>query len=230
MSKTYLFTVLILAFTLTSAMGQETDGAKKKLKGKDRLLIGITTDMWLNSPSGVETKVFSPGFNVAMVYDYPLGTSSFSLAGGLGFSSYNIHSNSQPKTQRDGNGDPSGTYLDIIPDSVDYKKNKLSVNYIEIPVEVRFRSRGDKSYRRFGVAAGFKAGLLVQSHTKYKDDGLKIKLYDVNFLNKLRYGPTFRVSYGKISLFGFYSLTSLFEDGKGPDLTPFSAGILIVPY
>lgn len=233
MKRTYIASALILVMSVFTAVAQDSikvEGAKKKLRGKDRLMIGMSLDNWLNSPSGVEPRVYSPGFNVALVYDYPLAKSSFSLAGGLGFSSYNIHSNAQPKTLRDDEGEAIGTYFEAFPDSIDYKTNKLSVNYIEVPVEIRFRSRGDKSYRRFGLAAGFKVGYLVQSHTKYKDESIKFKYYNINFLNNFRYGPTVRVSYGKISLFGFYSLSDLFEEGKGPDVTPISAGIFIVPY
>ncbi len=127
------------------------------------------------------------------------------------------------------------TSMTAIPDSIDYKKNKLSLNYLEIPFELRFRSKPDKSFRRLSIAAGFKAGYLIQSHTKYKGDDAngnetKFKTFNIANLNKLRYGPTFRMGYGKVSLFGYLSISELFQEDKGPIAYPFSAGIMIIPY
>lgn len=208
----------------------EESEPQKKSPAKDRLMIGMTLDNWLNAPSYIKNKIYSPGFNAAVMYDLPFGKSTFSLAGGVGFSSFNAHSNGRLFYVLDSTGTVAETNLVEIPDSVDFKKNKLSLNFVEIPVELRFRSKPDKSFRRFTVSAGFKIGILVQSHTKYKDDGIKLKTYYIPNLENFRYGPTFRIGYGKVSLFGFYSLTNVFKDGKGTELTPISAGIMIVPY
>lgn len=54
---------------------------------------------------------------------------------------------------------------------------------------------------------------------KYKEDG-EIKQFKnkQNFnLTSIRYGVTARVSVGNVGLFGYYSLTPIFKDGKGPD-------------
>lgn len=226
--------ILLAALAITSyTFAQDTppeSEPEKKSPAKDRLLIGMSLDNWLNAPANIKTKVFSPGFNAAAMYDMPFGKSTFSFAAGVGFSSFNAHSNARLFYVLDTTGTVVETNLLQIPDSVEYKKNKLSLNFVEIPVELRFRSKPDKSFRRFSVAAGFKIGVLVQSHTKYRDDGIKLKTYFIPNLENFRYGPTFRIGYGKISLFGFYSLTNIFKDGKGTELTPFSAGIMVVPY
>lgn len=232
MNKLYL----LLALTLSSvgfAHAQDATTEPEPVKNspaKDRLLIGVSLDNWLNGPACIETKIYSPGFNAAAMYDKPFGKSTFSVAVGLGFSSFNAHSNARPSYILDTAGNVTETVMLDMPDSVEYKKNKLSLNFVEIPVEIRFRSRPDKSFRRFSLAAGFKFGVLVQGHTKYKDDGIKIKTYDIPNLQNLRYGPTFRIGYGKVSLFAFYSLTDVFKEGKGTKLTPVSAGIMVVPY
>ncbi len=39
-----------------------------------------------------------------------------------------------------------------------------------------------------------------------------------------------RIGYGALNLFAEYSLTPLFQDGKGPELTPFNIGITIIGF
>jgi hypothetical protein len=114
-------------------------------------------------------------------------------------------------------------------DSVNYRLNKHSLSFVEIPFELRIRSMKTSTEERkrsnFKVYLGFKAGYLFNIHSKYIDDGLKYKLYTFN--NKLlyHYGPTLRIGFKKITLNAFYSLTPLFIEGRGVPISPFSVGI-----
>jgi hypothetical protein len=44
-----------------------------------------------------------------------------------------------------------------------------------------------------------------------------------------RYGVMTRIGFGKFNLTGYYALTSLFEENKGPDIIPFSIGFSFIP-
>lgn len=226
-------TILAASFIFAlSAVATPTDSTvtkKKPAASKDRILIGGGFANWLNTPAGVTIKFAgSRSFDAAVMYDKPLGTSPISLALGLGFSAQNISTNAQfMKDSLTGN-----TSLVPYADSIysDIKRNKVSMSYLTIPFELRFRSKPDKAYRRWNVAAGFKLGLLVQSHSKYEDSRVKTKSYPVDNLNLLSYGPTFRFGYGQISLYGYYSLSNVFENGKGPWVTPFNFGLVLAPF
>ena len=76
--------------------------------------------------------------------------------------------------------------------------------------------------------------MLISSHTKYVGEGMsfgtyqdkmKVKHYSVPNINKFRYGVTARFGYGPFNLIAYYSLSKLFEDNLGPELTPISVGI-----
>ena len=45
-----------------------------------------------------------------------------------------------------------------------------------------------------------------------------------------RAAASVRIGYGALNLFAEYSLTSLFKDGKGPELTPFNVGLTIIGF
>jgi len=228
MKKSFAFIVAIL-FTLTS-IATPPDSTKTKKKpavAKDRILVGASFANWLNVPSGINVKFAgSRGFDAAVVWDQPLGTSPISLALGVGFSAQNISTNAKYLID----SVTGNTTLVAYPDSADIKRNKISTSYVNIPFELRFRSKPDKEYRRWTVAAGFKFGILVQSHFKKIENGIKTKNYPVDNLNLLNYGPTFRFGYGQVSVYGYYAISNLFEKDKGPWVSPFNFGLMVAPF
>lgn len=74
-----------------------------------------------------------------------------------------------------------------------------------------------------------KGGWLFQDHTKYKDEDMKSKSYNLDHLNAFQYGLTARMGYSKLGVNGYYALSGIFEKDKGPDLVPFSIGISFTP-
>jgi len=53
----------------------------------------------------------------------------------------------------------------------------------------------------------------------------KRKVKDDFNVNPFKYDLIARIGYGKFTMFGTYSLSTLFESGKGPVVYPFTAGI-----
>ena len=111
-----------------------------------------------------------------------------------------------------------------------YKKNKISTSFIEVPVELRFRSKPSNPTRSVKIGIGFKGGYLIDSHTKVKfkeNNRMIFKEKGITNLNRWRYGPTFRLGYGPVSVFGFYNMATFFKTGDGPTANPFSLGLSI---
>ncbi|MBL4587621.1 MAG: PorT family protein [Flavobacteriales bacterium] len=230
-----------LAFGQDAATQTEVEKTKPKPPQKEFILININFDGWLNTPSTIQSTWFaSRGVDIAVLYDYVLGKSNFSLAAGVGFNSHNVKMDAFPTELTTSEGK---SYTQLDPTFFDGKTivtNKISTNFIDIPIEFRFRSNPNKSGKRVSVAAGFKLGWLVQSHTKTRTDedfiynGVnfrnKIKTYDIPNLRKFRYGVTARAGFARFYVNFFYSLTPLFVDGRGTDATPISIGIGYSPY
>ena len=76
----------------------------------------------------------------------------------------------------------------------------------------------------FKLYLGFKAGVLVNDHSKYKNENIKYKVYNLKNVLRYRYGPYIRLGFNKISLVGFYSMTSIFNE-NGENLIPFHVGV-----
>ena len=234
-----LFALLItsLSYSQTEPDTTITDFTKPdKLKKEDFCVIEAYTDLWQNTPSVLKTKTLNRGYNIYFSNDNPLGKSNFSVSYGIGVSAHNMYSNCMPFEVLDTAGIATGkTDFLAIPDNIKYKKNKLTLFYADIPVEFRFRTKNAKANFKFAV--GFKAGYLLQSHTKYEGDRLdnitgdiKYKVFDIPNIEKLRYGITARIGYGRYNVSGYYALTTLFNKGVGPEMFPISVGLAVAPF
>jgi hypothetical protein len=211
---------LFLSATFVFAQEKEPVRIPKFGKKEDRIILNFNWDNWLNTSTGVEVKGFrSRGFSFLLMNEKILGKGNAAIGFGLGFSSQNVHSNTVPSSL------PDGSYTFLSPIGGDYDVNKLSCNFLDAALEVRFRTNQNAKEKRFKVSLGIKGGYLVQSHTKYEDGNGKIKTYDIKNLSKFQYGPTARIAYGNWGLSGYYSLVNLFKDGKGPEVVPVSMGI-----
>lgn len=242
----FIFSVFLATGSLAQEVSTETvadEKPKKKRRPprKEMVLVNLNFDHWLNTPSGISPKWFaSRGVDVAILYDYVIAKSNFSAAAGVGFNSHNIHMEGFPIEYTIKSG---GTYTKLDDSFFDGKEinvNKLSTNFIDIPIEIRFRSNPYKNGKRIAASIGFKLGWLVQSHTKTRTDqdlyynGInfrrKVKTYDVPNLTKFRYGVTARIGYANFYLNFFYSLTPLFIEGRGTEAIPISIGIGVSPF
>lgn len=192
----------------------------------DKLILEITNDMWLDLPQDVKLRGFSPGFKAYFFSDYTFGReSNFSFAWGLGISADNVHSNAAPYQFELPDGSLSEQKLTPFPEEYEYEKNKLVTTYLELPLELRFITKGR---RPFKFAAGFRLGYLLADHQKIIDTDGKRKYYDFNDITTWRYGVSARIGVGKIQATAFYSLVPLIE---GQDqIIPFSIGLAFTPF
>lgn len=192
-------------------------------KKRDRLFIEPHLDQWLEVPEGIEQRAWSLGFDASLMWDFPLGQSPVAFGVGVGFSNFNVHHNGQ-FAEVDSLG---ATTLTPFPDNYEYDKNKLALNYLELPLELRFRSKGRRCFR---FTLGAKVGWMFNASTKTKDDEGTRKFKPVANTLPYRYGVFARVGYSWFSLVGFYSLSPVFEEDKGPELIPLSFGISVSPF
>lgn len=215
-----LLTSLFIGFSAGISLAQNEDRRIWDSPfGEDRFVISLNYDGWMGAES-VEQRTVSLGFDAQIYWDRKFGKSPISIAGGFGISSHNVHHNGF-FTQDTINGSEQ-TVLKAYPANFNYRKNKHSVTFIEVPVEFRLRTNGPNKFKLF---LGFKAGYLVNYHYKFDDDDGKRKFYDLDGINKLRYGLTGRLGYNSFNVFAFYSLTPFLKEGRGDEIIPFSVGL-----
>ena len=157
-------------------------------------------------------------------FSVPLARDRFGLVSGLGleWSNYhfsnnnNITKNTQTHTIESNNLE--GRAL---------KMNRLQTTYLTAPLLMELQLGSGSRDDRIAISAGIIGGLKLGSHTKFKSNDGKQKIKDDFYLQSFRYGVTARVNYDFIGFYFNYYNTPLFIDGKGPELYPFAAGLIL---
>lgn len=229
--KKLLFTLGLIAvsvgvFAQDNVAGAAMGKAKERASySRDFLMIQLSYDGWAQAPDSLGTKL-NRGFNVALMYDFPIKATKFSFAGGLGISTSSVFLDGKVLDMSNGN---STTVRFVSSDT--YKKYKVATTYLEIPLEFRFRQVPDNANKGFKAAIGAKVGMLVNAHTKGKNTlgGEKniIKEQNRRFFNPWRFAATARVGYGNFGVFGAVNLNPLFKDNTGSEIRPYSIGIAL---
>jgi hypothetical protein len=236
MKRLMFLMMLMLGFSTISYAQDEVIELEESIKfvkqeqePRDRFMINLTFDnVFHKATNGFETNWASRGVGLYYMYDIPIKKSRISIAPGLGFSHASYYHNSFMTE------DSAGISFTPIPDykeNDDFKKHKLAVNYLDIPVELRFFSKPSKKGNLFKAAIGFRASVrltAVNKETNKDNDYFKkIKTKGYKDVSIFKGGPTLRIGYGGFNIIAFYSVTELFKKNLGPAMTPFSIGISI---
>jgi hypothetical protein len=222
-----IFTIWMICITFLMpgpGMAQIVNATTKK---RISLGIGLHTDIWMNTPADMNTFAINRGLNVIGTYNMPFGQSNFSAAIGLEISVHNLFWNYRYEGSND------SLQFVKIEDTLSYKRSKLTLPYLEIPLEFRFKSKS-----KFAAAIGFKVGYMIYGHAKYVGDDylfktnntLIVSFKNIHNIEKFSYGPTLRFGYKWFHVTGYYSLAPIFQKGKGPDMYPISIGFMLLPF
>jgi hypothetical protein len=226
------------------------DDDEKKKPGSDRVTAGDTDDEFKHfsgielgingylGPNGVidldkKYDYMEMDYGARSIYwginlfekDFHLYKNYINLCTGLGFG-FNTY---QFRNRISLNPDSSYTWYTN--DSlIDYKKNKLKTSFVQAPLyfDFNFSKDPDKAFHvGLGVLFAYKmTSRTKQTYTINGQDYKEIRKDDYN-INPFRYSAMLRVGYGHVTAFATYSLNTLFEYNRGPELYPFTCGVLI---
>jgi hypothetical protein len=192
--------------------------AQRPLRIVNNLLFELNWNNWTEAPPNVTLQpIRNRGFTFHSMI--PLAERKhLHLATGVGISNTNIFN----REVRRWNFLPNGSVSDLY--NINLKKNKLSLTYAEIPLQVILRPAD--TLRTPKLTLGFKGGILIDNHTKVKDGSgeiSKIKRFDG--VNLFRYGPFARLGFGRWHLHGFYAFSPVFDKENAPDIQQYSIGV-----
>ncbi len=221
--------ISLTAVAQTTTTTSATPPSEVQKPSRDFVMLQFTYEGWANKPDSIKTGGFGRGFNGYLCYDFPITKSSFSFAAGVGVGSANIYLDDQQLRLTDTGA--RGAEVAFIAETTDYKKYKINTTYLEAPFELRYFGNRENRNKGFKAAIGLRAGVLVGAHVKdvRTVDGNKVveKINTKRYFDKYRFSATARIGWGNFSLFGSYNLNTLYKEGSGPDIVPFSLGLCI---
>jgi hypothetical protein len=131
---------------------------------------------------------------------------------------------------------PDSSYTFGVIDSTNtfnYKKNRLKSTFVTVPVLLEFNtSKNPKKafHLAFGVIGGYKLGSRTRQIGTQNDQEIRIIKKDDYNLNPFRVNAHASIGYHNLTLYADYGLTPLFENGKGPELSPFTIGVKLISF
>ncbi len=238
--KKFILSVLLLVAVTSFAQRQEHPFIKRK-PGLMRLYTGLSaptpdspdkfdrfnTDFffntWVGDPNNVSTRFYAIGHNINMMFDIPFSKKSrFGIGIGFGYSHFNIRHDGAFNFLEATDG--SGMFSSLAPYTGENRWiNRTVFNFLEVPFELRFRSRKERGKWKF--YPGFKVGFMVENYNKWRIGQLEFKEFNFADLNRLHYGPSLRIGRDNVFLFGYYDLTTLFTNANSNQLQLVAAGI-----
>ncbi len=239
----WVFLVLITFLSVQYGMSQSTNAKKGSViinKGRPDIPGELGFDLGLVIPSFSDTMKVSQ-FHCTYIspfykYEIFIPHTHFSIVTGLslGLEKYRFNQplTIEKKLDNRGNFVDHLVRLDTVLIYTRIKSSKLAVNYLQIPVEIRFRTNKTYPKNSFMISVGGEVGFMINGHTKYKytqaGNTQTVKLRDQFDLTPIRYGFIGRLGFGNFNFFYYQSLNTLFEKGKLPaanESQPMQVGI-----
>ena len=228
------FTLTLLSFLLiSSAAMAQSDSTKRQITYpalNGHLIVDFGFNFWSGGPDTLSTDVWgSKSVGIYYVGNYRIGNSPFSFSPGLGLS-MEKYAFDETVNLTPGAAGAEIDFLNTTYAGASIDKSKLAATYLEAPIELRFHANRRNPDRGFKVAVGFKAALLLSSHSKVVGDNGEsfTAKYKGDFsLNTFRGSAIGRIGFSGFNLFYEQSITDLFKNGEAPNgqnVTPFKVG------
>jgi hypothetical protein len=119
----------------------------------------------------------------------------------------------------------------FVDNGVDFNRSRLRLTHLVLPVLLRIETNPKRLRRSFHLGVGAYGSLRVGSNLRTRtSEGIKNVERDNFGLNDFNAGLRFELGYGPINLYVKHAFLGLFKENQGPELTPFSMGLILLPF
>ncbi len=118
-------------------------------------------------------------------------------------------------------------YADAESQPYDFKKNRFSTTHFTLPLSIGFETKPWDTDKSFRMSFGYSPGIMLKGKTKIENDKGTDKVKDDFNLAPFRHEANYLIGYGDFNVYASYDVNSMFIEGEGPELHPFSVGLVI---
>jgi hypothetical protein len=203
MLKKILFIIIVANSLFTfSQLKEEKEGYYLE----DQIYLKISYNLLDKLPKNISQSGFSNSFSLGFIRDFPINKQrnfGFGLGVGYGFETY-FHN----LKITDINNTTQFEYF-----NENFDSNKLKINQLEVPFEVRWRTSTVEKYKFWRIYSGIKVNYIFISKSVFNINEKQV-YKNINALNKIQYGLTVAAGYGTFNFFIYYGLSPLFKDAN----------------
>ncbi|PWA06544.1 porin family protein [Flavobacterium psychrotolerans] len=205
------FLNVFLFFTVLNSIAQSTRDlspiiAVDSLYREDQFYLTFTYNSLLNRPSGISQSKFSSGFAGGFLRDIPINNDrTLAIAPGFGLS-YNKYFQDLLVSRTNQTNEYSA-----VPSDKSFRKNKLDQFYVDVPIEIRWRTSTPESHKFWRIYSGFKFSYIIWNKYTHVDAESDYKINLASDFNKLQMGTYLTLGYNTWNFYAYYGLTPLFK-------------------
>ena len=193
---------------------------------EDQIYVSFHYNSLNNTPEDLSQNKFSSSLSLGFIRDLPVNKNrNFGFGLGLGFSRGSYNNNFRILKSN------NNFQIETISDLSNFSKNKWTLNQLEIPFEIRWRTSTATNYKFWRIYTGIKTSYLMGSKSKYNSDLGNETLNNLPF-NKLQHGLTINLGNNTWNIGLFLGLTPLFNDEFAEkhqnikNIKPFKVGLV----
>lgn len=165
------------------------------------------TSTQYQSDSKELSQEFGHSISFALMNEVLFGVSHWSFGYGLGFGAYNYNNNLNIKV----NPTTQLPEYQFLPADSTYDVNRQSLQYIEVPLELRFRTRSNKKGRFLRIYPFIKGGVRVKSLSIFKNGSYSVAQLKLEDTEWWRAAAGIRLGYSIFSLYANYEISSIYK-------------------
>lgn len=208
---------IISIFTTLSIFAQEKEKVEVKdeiqfdavdsLYREDQFYLNITYNALQHRPDGITQNKLSPGFAFGFLRDMPLNKKrTIAIAAGLGYSLGVYNQNLGIRQVAGENA------YQVFDSDVSFSKNKISMHYVDLPIEFRWRDSTPESHIFWRVYTGVKLSYLFYDEYKSAASIGDFKQSNNKDFNQFQYGVYVAVGWNTWNFYAYYGLNPLLKD------------------
>jgi hypothetical protein len=200
--------------------------AVDSLYREDQFYFSFTYNILQQKDLGISQNKFSAGLSGGFLRDMPINESrTVAIAAGLGYALQNYNYD-LVTSEVDGENQYS-----LIETNSGYDKNKLSLHFVELPIEFRWRTSTFDSHKFWRVYTGVKFSYLFYNRSKYVDGSSSEVVTSNKDLNTFRYGVYLATGYNTWNAYVYYGINPIFKksaqlDGAPIELRTLNVGLM----
>ncbi len=222
MKKQLVFFLILFSINLI-AQEKPNFSAVDSLYREDQFYLGVFYNDLQNLPNGISQGRFTPSFSAGFLRDMPINKKrNFAIAIGLGYSINNYNHNMLSK--------PVSGVFKYSAINKRVEKNKLTLHYIDLPLEIRWRTSTPTNQDFWRIYAGFKASYLIYNRTKYIDSEISIIEESNNDFSEFQFGTYLCIGNNTFNFYVYNGLNDLYKnafiDNKKIELKSLNLGFM----
>lgn len=225
MRKLWLVLFITAAAQLSFAQTDEDENREERtvlvddpFYREDQFYVGVSHSILQDKPQGFSQRSLSPNIVFGFLRDIPVNLDrNWAVAPGLGLSYQAIRSNFAHLSHE--NND-----YEVVQD---YSKNQLNAWYVDIPLELRWRTSTMYSHKFWRIYLGIKYSHLIYSKSAYKGYYGDIEIKNNHDLNQSLFGVYLSGGFNTWNAYVYYGFSPIYkENGHQQRLRYLNIGLM----